>query len=86
MFEYVTLGFCVLNFILLIGIAGSVAKLLKSIEEPVKPSVERESVDSSRRPPNYAELAISNPQLSQANWDGMKLIPRNWDGIPRAKE
>lgn len=79
------------NTLLAIGIAGSVAKLIKSLND------EERQVDRSKWAQIIRERRVSHMQEgNQAtyadmdeeprNWDGVPREKRNWDGIPRPRE
>ena len=86
--EYIITSILILNSFLLIGIAGSIAKLLKyfqgiesSKEEWDEIVKERRVFDPQTRMPNYTEINPPAKEQSQ-NWDGIPVTTRNWDGIP----
>jgi hypothetical protein len=92
--DYVVLCVSILNLLLLIGIAGSVAKILNYLRNEENEKAEwaevirsRRVFDSQNRSPNYSDPAFSGPSDERAqNWDGMPRTNRNWDGLPATKE
>lgn len=79
--EYFLVIICVLNTLLLIGVAGSIAKIIAHIrgeagakEEWAQAIKQRQILDKQSRQPNYTETEMI------PNWDG---IPKtsNWDGV-----
>jgi hypothetical protein len=89
--EYVVVGILALNTLLLIGIAGSIAKLIRYTQGDDSSSGEWSEIIRSRRAlntrvrePNYTEtLPIAPLDDRSPNWDGLPRENRNWDGIPR---
>lgn len=78
--EYTLIAITALNSLLLIGIAGSLAKLIKYVQTEQDSKQEWAEIIRSRknlqpRPPNYTDSFV--PQ----NWDGIPKNSRNWDGI-----
>jgi hypothetical protein len=82
--EYFVAAFCVLNTLLLIGIAGSVAKIILFIkgesdtkEEWAQAIRQKQLANTSSRIPNYTDTE------RPPNWDGIPKNP-NWDGINKS--
>lgn len=79
--NYFLLFISLFNTILLIGIAGSLVRSLRSKNPDVLKKdwmnivKSRSSLDVQTRIPNYSEF---NP-----NWDGMPKDKSNWDGISK---
>lgn len=84
----------ILNTIFLIGIAGSVAKILKYLQGTEDEKDDwagiirnRRVLDSQTRPPNYADPSQINSMDDRTqNWDGIPRTSRNWDGIPNQED
>ena len=77
------------NTLLLIGVAGTLAKLisfLRQEEDEAMPSHERRVLVHSRQP-TYADDFMRGPaEVEQArHWDGIPRGP-NWDGLPQPRE
>lgn len=78
------------NTLLLIGVAGSLAKLisfLRDDEDEAMPSHERRVLVHNRQP-TYADEFMRGPaevEERPRHWDGIPRGP-NWDGIPQARE
>lgn len=87
----------IFNTLLLIGIAGSMAKLLKHLQGDQEGEDERARwirIMKQRKTRsaqegndmNYADIAARlEPSNRTANWDGIPRSP-NWDGIPKIEE
>ena len=89
--EYLMVTLTVINSLLLIGIAGSLSKMIRydqnndqsneySKKEWSEIIKNRRNLDKQMRAPNYSDTSMITP-----NWDGMQKS-RNWDGIPSKKE
>lgn len=83
--EYTIIALTALNSILLIGIAGSLTKLINYIQSEQDSKQEWAEIIKSRknahsRLPNYTDSLV--PQ----NWDGIPKNSRNWDGVIGEKE
>jgi hypothetical protein len=85
--EYALIALTAVNSLLLIGIAGSLAKLIRynQVEQDSKEEWEeilksRRNLDKQKRSPNYSETS-----MVASNWDGIQS-GRNWDGIPNREE
>lgn len=83
------------NTVLLIAIAGSVVKVVKSLtssrSSPPRISRQRRYLDVEDRTPTYADFGVMGPmpegvQDRPPNWDGVTPKNRNWDGLPREEE
>lgn len=78
-----TLCISVVNLILLIGLAGSMVKLIRYMSSrraaPVAMSRQRRVLDTDGRTPTYVDTEMVRPP----NWDGMREIMPNWDGMPK---
>lgn len=80
------------NTVLLIGIAGSLAKVIKSIRgEEITDDLQWARILKSRKAlqmkqgnnASYADMQMAEPF---PNWDGIpKADSRNWDGFPRTE-
>lgn len=84
----------VVNTIILIGIAGTLAKMVRYLsgdtgrkDQWEKIIRDRKSLDTQGRLPNYTETKSLSPLLDddRPNWDGMPR-GRNWDGIPQSQD
>lgn len=90
--EYIILGVVLINTLFLIGIAGSVAKLISynqgeqsTRDEWTQIIKNRQTLDSQNRPPNYGDPQLISEDVP-AHWDGIPKISRNWDGLPSEEE
>ena len=78
----------------LIGIAGSLAKLIKYTYEEKETKgwsqilQSRRNANDQGRPFNYVDLqdSVKVANSKESNWDGIPKIVRNWDGVPISKE
>jgi len=77
--NYLIISLLVVNTILLIAIAGSVAKVIKYLsgepDELPAVQVEQRLLGLPDRQPNYAEVEVPT------NYDGMTVLPPNSDGV-----
>lgn len=67
----VTLVFSIINFLLLIAISGTLAKLIKYLTNNW----------NNFKVPMGPSLKKTIP--SDSNWDGLKQRARNWDGVKK---
>lgn len=75
--EYVIVGFLAVNSLLLIGVAGSLAKLIRYV---------RSSDSQKDQWMRIINMKKTNPDnrsgsSDRSNWDGIPM-GKNWDGIP----
>jgi hypothetical protein len=77
--EYAILTFLVINSILLIGIAGSLTKIIKYLQST---NVQKDEWVRIMRSKKNNSDAIKNYVDTQENinWDGIP-IGKNWDGV-----
>ena len=83
-----------INFFVLLGIAGSLAKLIKYTYEEKETKgwsqilQSRRNANDQGRPFNYVDLqdSVKVANSKESNWDGIPKIVRNWDGVPISKE
>ena len=68
----------VLNLVVTIAVAGSIMKLIRTLQQPTAhPQSTQQLVQ-----PSYADIA----RLDGGNYDGFTPQAPNWDGVPRARE
>lgn len=87
---YLIAALYAVNTFLLVGIAGSLVKLLKHLKQEEDLNGEWDIMLKNRqisnpkiRSPNYPELNSTNSiESKNQNWDGLPRVERNWDGIP----
>lgn len=78
--EYAILGFLVINFLLLVGIAGSLAKIIKHFQSLDSQKDEWMRIVQSKKTSSEVVKNYSDIQ-NNANWDGIP-VAKNWDGVP----
>jgi hypothetical protein len=91
---YFVIFVCAINFLVLIGIAGSLTKLIKYTYEEKETKgwsqilQSRRNANDQGRPFNYVDLqdSVKVANGKESNWDGIPKIMRNWDGVPVSKE
>ena len=82
--EYVALGISITNLFLLIGIAGSLAKMIRYVQQSESSKnnweklLKNKQSGSTTRQPDYTDTDRS------PNWDGIP-VSKNWDGVPAKK-
>lgn len=83
----------IFDTLLIVAIAGALAKLIRSqrVEDQDKDAwrsiiEKRRASDNQNRPPSYADPQMMPPSTIEerpTNWDGIPKNTRNWDGIPK---
>lgn len=97
----IVIAMTLLNMLFVIGIAGSLAKLIKyvSIEEQMVGRAKWANIIRGRRTqqmqegnsPSYADTLAMSPIPEDINdgprgWDGIARSNRNWDGLPAIED
>lgn len=75
--EYIIIGFLTVNSLLLLGIAGSLAKLIKYTQLSNFQKNEWTRIIRAKK----GSVDNSANYTNQGNWDGIP-VDKNWDGVP----
>jgi hypothetical protein len=91
-FEILVLVVLLFNTLLLIALAGSMAKVIKYLsgEEEISVDVSDGRVTRHELQATYADTFLLTPSMDVEGdrlrgWDGISR-QKNWDGIPKPKE